>query len=1083
MALRMRPVFILAVWLANAFWVTYGIADWFSSEGDARIAVITTRFILGIILWFSGGVITWYEPYVVYHQEIAATYLATLLGGLLTFATWMGVFGPGPTVGVIALICGPVVARLKFFYLCCILGGFMPYLTLMSWYYLSPGLMAATNLIFYVASVIALTVGYVGEKRARNNFIIRRQILEQRDAMAGEEAKSDALIHNIFPHKLAERLKETKSIQSLAMSERYDNATVLFAGISGLDRDTGNNLRAQDVVHQLNQVVCAFDLLCEEEGVEKIKTIGPTFMAVCGLPDECDDHAVRAGRVALGMLRIIPEINERTGLGLEVRVGINSGLCVAGVIGTHQMTFDVWGDTVNVASRMMSTSEFGQIQISQTTHAHLTACNEFHLRSRGEVYVKGKGFVQAYLLSAGKFTGLDTSRSVYNSGSYNLAVASTGANASTVTLGEGKHNDGDIDSKQSSRENSTRSLLRAHPRASQIQALGRHSRSAAALLPGVNEDEADAHSDIEIVTLEDPPPRPPVYRQESLSLLDLATLQSQRKLNSSSGNLSLSSASSRQTAASRTSGAVIIMNDNTRVSELPDLVQSGERLINRRTQGSQGSQTLANPSSNCVGRGSSLNTISSASDVSGSGEAIINSLELYDHLGRWSLRFRDQEAEKTYNRYKYKKHIKLVRFYALFGALLWAAFALADVFAFESESAFALEILSIRLGALLVLALFLCVTYHPKFYVYGDVITALAYTYGPLTSSIAYIMDWDYNIVGQRLVTLMVFTYTVPLVKHMQLSCVCITGTVAWILTASIFSDETPSDILEVSLDLLTANVFGYMSAYLLNGMARHDYLLLRHFVIESKRTQEQRTMNEALLYNIFPRRIARKLIEHPTQNIAERFPHASILFCDIVGFTKMASEMSPGRVVLLLNTLFSGFDKAAEKYRMAKIKTIGDAYMAVGFPLGFVDPLRGMAEMALAMLEHVAVVRAQGFPDIQIRLGVNTGPVLGGVVGIKKFVYDVFGPDVDLAVMMETKGQPGRIHVDHKLYKELCKEYEFETRSEHVDFESFGRLQTYFLQGRKPGVGEPTYLTRTTMSMHDLTDLKLLDDMPVLPL
>ncbi|MFN3360061.1 MAG: adenylate/guanylate cyclase domain-containing protein [Pseudanabaenaceae cyanobacterium] len=210
-----------------------------------------------------------------------------------------------------------------------------------------------------------------------------------------------------------------------------------------------------------------------------------------------------------------------------------------------------------------------------------------------------------------------------------------------------------------------------------------------------------------------------------------------------------------------------------------------------------------------------------------------------------------------------------------------------------------------------------------------------------------------------------------------------------------------------------------------------------------------EKEKSERLLLNILPFKIAAKLKEGAT-TIADSHPDVSVLFADIVGFSQVAYHKSPQEVVSLLNRIFSRFDTLVEKYDLEKIKTIGDEYMAVGgLALRQQDHLRGAAFLALEMLE---VIRE--FPDDQqrpltLRIGLHTGPVVAGVIGTKKFAYDLWGETVNLASRMQSQGLPGKIQVTEIVYNRLQGEFHLSYRGEML-IKGHGLMSTYWLEGVK---------------------------------
>jgi len=201
---------------------------------------------------------------------------------------------------------------------------------------------------------------------------------------------------------------------------------------------------------------------------------------------------------------------------------------------------------------------------------------------------------------------------------------------------------------------------------------------------------------------------------------------------------------------------------------------------------------------------------------------------------------------------------------------------------------------------------------------------------------------------------------------------------------------------------------------------------------------------NQRLLLNVLPASIAEKL-KQQVGIIAERFDDVSVLFADIVGFTPLSARLSPTELIELLNRVFSGFDELAGQHDLEKIKTIGDAYMVAG---GLIEPnpdhLAAMATMALAMHENVRQLNKE-FDGLSLRIGLQAGSVIAGVIGIRKFIYDVWGDTVNTASRLESHGAPGRIHVSDAVYERLKGRFVFEPRGT-IELKGRGPMNTYFL-------------------------------------
>jgi len=234
------------------------------------------------------------------------------------------------------------------------------------------------------------------KKRLRD--LDRERILElqkEKELLNIEQLKTEKLMLNILPRPIAERLKKGES--NIAGS--YPEVTLLFSDLVGFTKMSSGKT-AQELVKLLNDLFSRFDQRAENLGIEKIKTIGDAYMAVGGLPIPRADHAEIVADMALGMFEDLKGFNQKNGMELNMRIGLNSGPVVAGVIGFTKFAYDLWGNTVNTASRMESTSENGRIQMTSMTHHLLT--EHFVLEERDLIECKGLGPIQTSFLIARK---------------------------------------------------------------------------------------------------------------------------------------------------------------------------------------------------------------------------------------------------------------------------------------------------------------------------------------------------------------------------------------------------------------------------------------------------------------------------------------------------------------------------------------------------------------------------------------------------------------------------------------------------------------------------------------------------------
>ncbi len=206
-----------------------------------------------------------------------------------------------------------------------------------------------------------------------------------------EKKKSDELVHNILPKKVANELKSTGK----ATAKKYENVTILFTDFKDFT-SLVSSISAIKLVEELNDIFGYFDDIMEEFQIEKIETIGDAYMAACGLPEENADHAVRCIDASKKMLKFLKDRNKKNEIQWEMRVGIHSGPVVAGVVGKKKYAYSLFGDTVNTASRIETNGEVGKINISNTTYNLIKG--KYNCIPRGQIHAKGKGNLDMYFV-------------------------------------------------------------------------------------------------------------------------------------------------------------------------------------------------------------------------------------------------------------------------------------------------------------------------------------------------------------------------------------------------------------------------------------------------------------------------------------------------------------------------------------------------------------------------------------------------------------------------------------------------------------------------------------------------------------
>lgn len=254
-------------------------------------------------------------------------------------------------------------------------------------------------------------------------------------------------------------------------------------------------------------------------------------------------------------------------------------------------------------------------------------------------------------------------------------------------------------------------------------------------------------------------------------------------------------------------------------------------------------------------------------------------------------------------------------------------------------------------------------------------------------------------------------------------------------------------------------NTIGLFFALNFAAMSSILYFLVRHFVIETEKIKSQLDLQHALLaeeqkkservlFNVLPSSIAQRLKSNEGL-IADGYADVTVMFADLVNFTQLTEQMSPEQMVGLLNTIFSGFDELSEKYGLEKIKTIGDAYMAVG-GLTREQPeyAADVANMAMEMIEFVDKHPLSARRNLGVHIGIATGPVVAGVIGTKRFIYDLWGDTVNIASRLTDDARQGQILVDKLTYNRLRHDYLFEPPNV-LNVKGKGEMTSYRMIGR----------------------------------
>jgi class 3 adenylate cyclase len=418
-----------------------------------------------------------------------------------------------------------------------------------------------------------------------------------------------------------------------------------------------------------------------------------------------------------------------------------------------------------------------------------------------------------------------------------------------------------------------------------------------------------------------------------------------------------------------------------------------------------------------------------------------------------TLRFRDPKLEADYRRSYFRRNLPNIRFGFLAGIFLWAVSALvlySHILALADKRidlimrfSFFIPVLLIGFG----------LTFVRSFERVWEWVACAA--------AIVTILGWvwyveqvltmpaEYGYVGLILIT--AFTYTLLRLRFVLVTLITLVGIALYlpyaVAAVYIFGVTT----VLAALFLTTFGVLGQVVAYRTERDSRILFLRERQLARERERS-------DALLLNILPQAIIDRLKrERDGGHVAEELEEVSVLFADAVNSTEEAAKTSPEEFAETLDQLFRRFDAVADRHGLEKIKTIGDAYMAVaGAPLPVANHAQAAAEMALDVLAQAGEVRWPSGSSIVVRVGVATGPAVAGVIGQRKFAYDLWGDTVNLASRLEENGEAGRILVSEAVAERLADRYEFGPTTV-LDLKGKGPTPVRFLLGRRTEVPAPT--------------------------
>jgi adenylate cyclase len=416
-------------------------------------------------------------------------------------------------------------------------------------------------------------------------------------------------------------------------------------------------------------------------------------------------------------------------------------------------------------------------------------------------------------------------------------------------------------------------------------------------------------------------------------------------------------------------------------------------------------------------------------------------------MQRLTLQFRDPDVEQRYQSTRAESDLRRMRLSLGAGIVINMGFAPLDYLVLSQNLTLALilRIAVITFAFAGVLGMSWLSYFRTRLgYIAAFAILAFTLLYAAL---IAESNPPDVYLSGYVLVILFLLVFVpVGFVNASAISWTC-TGIFAT-LTPLIRTVDLGS-LLTIYSQFVAANLMGMFALYWMERLHRLDYLSVQEIA-------DERSRYRSLLTRILPNSIVERL-EGGEEGIADDYAESTVLFADIVGFTEISTRNQPAAMVAFLNRVFGRYDELVARHGVEKIKTIGDAYMvAGGLPEARPDHAEAIAELALDMFSETKRMESPDGNPVQIRIGIDTGPLTAGVIGESRFLYDLWGDTVNTASRMESQGAPGRIQVSETVYQRLRAKYRFKPLEE-VNVKGKGSMTTWQLVDRLPDAASPT--------------------------
>ena len=947
------------------------------------------------------------------------------------------------------------------------------------------GEQVVSNLLVYVCvNIFGLYYAFFVERFGRKGFLKTRELIRCHNRVGLENDISERLILSILPKTMDDVLDiiengrpARSTFRNMAM-QRANNVTVLFADIVGFT-SLASRLEAEELVNMLNNVFTRFDRLAEVHDLTKIKTLGDCYFLCGGIPEPMLNNAEHVMDMGLGMVLQMKEFREESGYQIDIRVGIHTGSVLAGMIGLKKFHYDVWSQDVTIAAALEASGVPGKVHVSEETIRYCEGEADYDIIPR---YTSDKplfGMRTYIVLKKVGEDGTSRAKQLYQ-----------GEYVSTTTL--------------------TKEELKMNPAQSGIQRIDsifNFSKSTASYLF----DSSSRGNSINSVNMRDSgagtssplgpqsPPRSP--KTSDPAVLNSASFGSVKPI-SPRGRKMSSPKSPSQALHTRSS-----LRSEDHEPPLEPFDADFTKTVKKRSKKSSKKGSALPSAFNSLLQ---KRTDNEQAEVDDETDFIMDGIELglqwkqqeieremSDRLNIILVKFEDPELESSYQQEYVVRCVGKFSLNVVIAIMNFLLITVVHLISLERTTTTIARFFGVLGGLLIVLAVMSAKIWPDKvnffkiserswlvrlssklasssfYHLCAFLVLAMLFV-GTFINIIDCPEDGNANYsfkvnndcpfpkyiaAGVYVVILNCTNFVRLRSLYMSLTAIIfavIYNVVALLEYRNLNSDTNVETIIDMTMLVFAVAIVNWQ----MEISVRMNFLMKRTLREDLREVASLKERTDLLLTNILPTHVSRRLLSDPGKTIADKYPSAAVIFCNICNWSEFYTEDKGIESMTVLNEIICEFDELCDKPKYSvveKIKTIGSTYMAaaglkrvsiMNGP-GSVTPVHSLADFALELIKVLNVMNRDCFTNFTLRIGMNVGPAVAGVIGNKKFAFDIWGDAVNVASRMESSGVAGKIQVTKSVYKMLKSSYVFEKRGP-IYVKGKGDMMTYFLIRKK---------------------------------